>query len=240
MTEEVKKDIKPVAAAKASEAKNDRPAPRGYGAGKDGKKNFGRGGNNRRRQTRNDQPTEVEFDQKILDLARVTRVMAGGKRMRFRACLAIGNHQGKVGVGLAKGVDVTAAITKAFNQAKKNLIEVPIANGTISHEVEKKFKAAHIVLKPAKQGKGIICGGVVRVLAEMAGIHNMSGKILGTGNNVANAKCVMAAFADVRAPKASAKKAAAKVEAQPSVEAAPVAEAKPARKPAAKKATKSE
>lgn len=192
------------AAPAANQARNARPSGKssrdnrgaGGGASRGGgkKRSFGGG--------RREQANETEYDQKILDLARVTRVMAGGKRMRFRACLAIGNRKGKVAIGLAKGVDVTAAITKAFNQAKKNLIEVPIVQSTIPHQVEKKFKASHIILKPARQGKGIICGGVVRVMAELAGIHNMTGKILGTGNNVANAKCMMLALTDLRAPKA--------------------------------------
>lgn len=183
MTEVVKKDARDPKAKPAY-------APR------EGNNNFARGG--RRRPMRRETPAEVEFDQKIIDLARVTRVMAGGKRMRFRACIAIGDHAGKVGIGLAKGVDVTAAINKAVNQAKKSMLDVPIANGTIPHDVAHKFGAARILIKPAKLGKGIICGGVIRVIAELAGIHNMTGKILGTGNNVANAKCTMEALSQLR------------------------------------------
>ena len=94
---------------------------------------------------RREQP---EFEQQIVDLARVTRVMAGGKRMRFRACVAIGNKKGEIGIGLAKGADVTIAVTKAVNKAKKNLIKVPIVNGTIPHEIMQKFGAAKILFKP--------------------------------------------------------------------------------------------
>ncbi|MEI6378669.1 MAG: 30S ribosomal protein S5 [Candidatus Falkowbacteria bacterium] len=198
-----------------------RPGARPAGAGAPGGRSYGSrpagqggqggpGGPGGRRPARRDaqRPTEDEFDQKIVDLARVTRVMAGGKRMRFRACVAIGNHSGKVGVGLAKGVDVTAAITKAVNQAKKSMLTVPIANGSIPHQVDHKFGAAHIIIKPASVGKGIICGGVIRIIAELAGIHNMTGKILGTGNNVANAKCTMEALAELRWPKGVTKKLA--------------------------------
>ena len=201
----------------------------------------GQHGTGGRRPVRRDaqRPTEDEFDQKIVDLARVTRVMAGGKRMRFRACVAIGNHSGKVGIGLAKGVDVTAAITKAVNQAKKAMLTVPIANGSIPHQVDHKFGAAHIIIKPASVGKGIICGGVVRIIAELAGIHNMSGKILGTGNNVANAKCTMEALAELRWPK-GVKKAAAAAEMkaetkEPAEEKAVEAVKEEVKKPAAKK-----
>ncbi len=171
----------------------------GNGAG------HGRGGN--QRGGRNDAfAQDSEFEQKIIDLARVTRVMAGGKRMRFRACVAIGNGKGKVGLGLAKGADVTMAITKAVNQAKKQMLDVPLANDTIPHEIRQKFGASLILLKPGHKGQGIICGSVVRMIAELAGIHNISSKILGTNNNVTNAKCVMLALASLKVKKAKALK----------------------------------
>lgn len=103
---------------------------------------------------------EQEFDQKILDLARVTRVMAGGKRMRFRAAVVIGDHKGRVGFGLAKGADVSIAIGKAVRKAQKNVISVPITkNGSIPHEIVHKAGAAKIILKPAKTGHGVKAGG---------------------------------------------------------------------------------
>lgn len=153
---------------------------------------------------RKDFAQDSEFEQKIIDLARVTRVMAGGKRMRFRACVAIGNGKGKVGLGLAKGADVTLAITKAVNQAKKQMVDVPLADGTIPHEIRQKFGASLILLKPGRKGQGIICGSVVRMIAELAGIHNISSKILGTNNNVTNAKCVMLALASLKTRKPKA------------------------------------
>jgi small subunit ribosomal protein S5 len=159
----------------------------------------------KRRQTggRREMHTDSEYEQKILDLARVTRVMAGGKRMRFRACIALGNKAGKVGIGLAKGADVTLAITKAVNQAKKHMIDVPLTDiASIPHEVKQKYGAALILLRPAKHGRGIICGGVVRIIAELAGIKNVTGKILGTNNNVTNAKCMMVALGNLKPLKA--------------------------------------
>ncbi len=141
-----------------------------------------------------------EFDQKIIDIARVTRVMAGGKRRRFRACVAIGDHKGRVAIGLAKGLDVTTAVNKAVNQAKKSLITVPIINGTIPHEVRQKSDAAIIILKPATQGKGIIAGSVVRIILELAGLHNVTSKMIGSHNKVNNAKCTMKALQSLKKP----------------------------------------
>jgi len=137
---------------------------------------------------------EEEFEQRVIDLARVTRVMAGGKRMKFRACLAIGDKKGRVGFGVAKGADVTQAITKAFNKAKKNLIKVPVINETIPHNVNIKFKSAKVLLKPAKKGTGVKAGGAVRILCELAGIANVTAKILGSNNKINNVKATMAAF----------------------------------------------
>ncbi|MFH1098347.1 MAG: 30S ribosomal protein S5 [Candidatus Uhrbacteria bacterium] len=140
-----------------------------------------------------------EFEQKILDLSRVTRVTAGGKRMRFRACVAIGDRKGRVAVGLAKGADVSTAITKATNQAKKNFLTVPIEHETIPHDILVKFKAAKLLLKPAPRGTGIIAGGVVRLILDLAGVPNVVAKILGSSNRVTNAKATMKAIAALRA-----------------------------------------
>lgn len=139
-----------------------------------------------------------EFEQRIVDIARVTRVMAGGKRMRFRACVAIGNKKGKVAVGLAKGADVTIAVNKAVNKAKKEIIEVPIVNDTIPHEIYWKKGAAKVLLKPASQGRGVIAGGAVRVILELAGVHNITSKILGTNNKVNIVKCTIDALNNLK------------------------------------------
>ncbi|MCG2698671.1 30S ribosomal protein S5 [Candidatus Parcubacteria bacterium] len=145
-----------------------------------------------------------DFDQRIVDIARVTRVMAGGKRMRFRACVAIGDKKGKVAIGLAKGADVTIAVTKAVNEAKKKFIKAPIVDDTIPHEIFQKFGAAKILFKPARKGRGIIAGGAVRIVLELSGIKNITSKILGTNNKVSNAKCTIEALRNLK--KVEAKK----------------------------------
>lgn len=130
-----------------------------------------------------------EFDQKLLDLARVTRVVKGGRRFRFRATLVIGNRKGRVGVGVGKGGDVSEAIRKAFEDGKKNMITVIMKKNTIPQDVFCKQGSAKIILKPAAPGKGIIAGGAVRAVVDLAGIKDVVSKSLGTSNklNVARA-----------------------------------------------------
>lgn len=127
-----------------------------------------------------------EFDQKTLDIRRVTRVVAGGKRFRFRATVVLGDHKGRVGVGVDKGADTSESIEKAARAAKKNLITVPIKNGTIPHEVIGKFSSAKVILKPAGEGRGLVAGGPVRAVVGLAGITNITSKILGTTTNKLN------------------------------------------------------
>jgi small subunit ribosomal protein S5 len=121
---------------------------------------------------------------------------AGGRRFNFRALVVIGNKQGKVGVGLAKGADVTIAVEKAVNQAKKVLVNVPInENKSIPKIVEAKFSAARVMLKPADKGRGIIAGGAVRVICSLAGIENVVSKIIGrTSNKLNNAQATIEAL----------------------------------------------
>ncbi|MFA6428674.1 MAG: 30S ribosomal protein S5 [Candidatus Buchananbacteria bacterium] len=147
-----------------------------------------------------------EFEQKIVDLARVTRVMAGGKRLRFRACVLIGNHQGKVGMGLAKGADVTLAVNKAVNQAEKSLLTVAMVRETIPHEVTEKYGAAKILIKPAPKGTGIIAGGAARQVLELAGVPNIVAKILGSNNKINNVRATLLALSKLKLSKKSSKK----------------------------------
>lgn len=136
-----------------------------------------------------------EFESKLLDLARVTRVAAGGRRFRFRAVVVVGNKMGKVGVGVAKGLDVAQAVEKATRLAKKNLVEVPIVKDTIPHEVFAKFGAAKVLLKPKRKGRGLIAGGTVRIICTLSGIKNISSKILGrTRNKLNNAMATIEAL----------------------------------------------
>lgn len=136
-----------------------------------------------------------EFDQKLLDLARVTRVVKGGRRFRFRATLVIGNKKSKVGVGVGKGADVSDAIRKAFDDAKKNLVTVKMSKNTIAHEVDYKSRSAKIILKPASEGRGIIAGGAVRTVVEFAGIKDIVSKSLGTSNKLSVARATVEALA---------------------------------------------
>ena len=136
-----------------------------------------------------------EFESKLLDLARVTRMTAGGRRLRFRALMIIGDKRGQVGFGLAKGRDVAQAVEKATRVAKKNLIKIPIIKDTIPHRVEAKFGAAKVMLKPQREGRGLVAGGTVRVVCALAGIKNISSKVLGrTSNKINNAKATILAL----------------------------------------------
>jgi len=211
-TDNTAEQTTPVAPAKV----NDAPAAqapnsgfRGQGQGYQGGGQSGQGDNRKRNfkggrrggpggRGRGEGGLPEEFEQKMIDIARVTRVMAGGKRMRFRACVAIGNKKGRIAIGLAKGADVTGAVTKAVNKAKKNFIDVPIINETIPHEIYQKLGAAKILFKPAKKGRGIIAGGAVRILLELSGIKNVTSKILGTGNKVNNVKCAILALSSLK------------------------------------------
>lgn len=146
-------------------------------------RNSGRGGRDRGGRPPKEQS---EFDTAVLNIARVTRVTGGGKRFSFRATVAIGNKKGKVGVGIGKGVDVAQSIQKATNQAKRNLIHIAIKNGTIIHEVENKYNSAIVIIKPAVIGSGVKAGGPVRVIAKLAGIENITGKLISRTNNKIN------------------------------------------------------
>ena len=140
-----------------------------------------------------------EFESKLLDLARVVRVTAGGRRFRFRAVVVVGNQQGKVGVGVAKGLDVAQAIEKATKLAKKNLITIPIVRDTIPHEVYAKYSSARVLLKPQRKGRGLVAGGTVRVICTLAGIKNISSKTLGrTRNKLNNARATIKALKDLK------------------------------------------
>ncbi len=169
---------------------------RGGSAGGRGGAGGGRRGDSRG--PRRDEPKE--FEQKILDLSRVTRVTAGGKRMSFRCTLVIGDKKGRVGLGVAKGADVQISIEKAYRQAKKNVIRVPLTFETIPHPVQTKFGSAVVLLKPAPQGTGLKCGGAVRMVLEYAGVPNASSKILNSSNKINIARATFDAIRELRIP----------------------------------------
>lgn len=140
-----------------------------------------------------------DFDQKVVEIKRVTRVVAGGKRMRFRALVVIGDKKGKVGVGIRKGMDVTEAVSKAANSARKSLISVPLYNNTIPHELKFKYKSSVIFMKPALPGTGIIAGGAIRQVLDMAGVKNILSKMLGSSNKVNNVMATYLALSKMKA-----------------------------------------
>lgn len=153
---------------------------------------------NKRNSKRNIRREKPEFEQKLLDLARVTRVVKGGRRFRFRATLVIGDRKGKVGVGVAKGADVSDAIQKAYNDAKKSLITVKLSGNTISHDVRMKLGSAKVLLKPAQEGRGVIAGGAVRAVVDLAGIRDIVSKSLGTSNKLNVARVTIAALKSLK------------------------------------------
>lgn len=140
--------------------------------------------NNRRRGGVKADVAPKEFDEVTINIDRVSRTVAGGRRMRFKALVAIGNHKNKIGVGVAKGNDVTSAVQKATAKAKKNMIEFAMDGETICHEVEAKETGADVLMKPAAPGTGIIAGGVVRSIIGLTGIKNLISKSLGSTNKV--------------------------------------------------------
>lgn len=165
----------------------------------------GRGGGRRggpRRGGAGDMGEQGDYEEKTLEIRRVTRVTKGGKRMRFRALSLVGNRKGRVGFGTGKGVDIAQTTSKAFTQARKNLITVPITNETIPHEVLAKFSASKVLLMPAPRGTGIKAGGSIRQVLELAGIPNISAKMLGSSNKVNNVKATFEALRNLRSPKA--------------------------------------
>lgn len=139
-----------------------------------------------------------EFDQKVVEIKRVTRVVGGGKRMRFRALVVIGDHKGRVGMGLRKGMDVSESVQKAVNAAKKQLVTLPLVNDTVPHEVLVKFKSSKLFIRPAKPGTGVIAGGAVRSVFELAGVKNVMCKMIGSNNKANNVKAVFAAFKNLK------------------------------------------
>lgn len=140
------------------------------------------------------QPEEKQFDERTLHIDRVARVVKGGRRFRFRALVVVGDKKTRVGIGTAKGADVTAAVTKATEVAKKNFITVSLYKGTLPHEVEQKVSGAHILLKPASAGTGLIAGGVVRTILDVAGVKNALSKSLGSSNKTNTAYATIAAL----------------------------------------------
>jgi small subunit ribosomal protein S5 len=231
------------AQAGPAQPQHDRRGPGGRGQGR------GQGGpRGRRPETA---PEEKQFDERVIHIDRVARVVKGGRRFRFRALVVVGDRKNRVGVGSAKGADVTAAVNKATEIAKKHFITVHTTqSGSIAHEAQSKVSGARILIMPASAGTGLIAGGVVRTVLEVAGVKNALSKSLGSTNKTNAAYATIAALESivprsewilkpVKADKVAkkAEKAEPKIE-EPKAEKAQEAEKAPAKvvKPAAKKA----
>lgn len=153
--------------------------------------------NNRNRDPKNKfrkRSEKSEYEQKVIDIARVTRVVKGGKRFSFRTVIVIGNKKGKVGIGVAKGPDMKISTEKSFADAKKNLVTINLKEHTIPYQIYKKLGSARVMLKPAAKGNGIIAGGAVRAVVGLVGINDITGKMLGSRNKLSNARATVGAL----------------------------------------------
>lgn len=156
--------------------------------------NSPRGGRRDDRRTKRDDAPK-EFEEVVINIDRVARVVKGGRRFRFKALVVVGNRKDKVGVGVSKGADVQTAIAKATDVAKKHMISFPLTNETIPHDAETKISGAQVLIKPAAPGTGIIAGGVVRQIIGVTGIRNLLSKSLGSTNKVNIAYATIEALA---------------------------------------------
>jgi small subunit ribosomal protein S5 len=157
------------------------PAKRSYGrGGRDGEGRRGRGRDRGRDRDRD--PVEKEFVEKLVKLNRTAKVVKGGRRFSFSALTVIGDRKGNVGYGFGKANDVSEAIRKSIDKAKRNMVKLPVVKGTIPHEVTGYFKASQVLLKPARSGTGIIAGGPVRAIMEAGGITDILSKSIGAAS----------------------------------------------------------
>lgn len=224
-----------------AEAQTQSPAPAQQGPRHD--QRGGRGGNDRRQRRPQMEPEEKQFDERTLHIDRVARVVKGGRRFRFRALVVVGDRKNRVGIGIAKGADVTAAVTKATDVAKKNFITVSLYKGTLPHESTAKVGGANILIKPASAGTGLIAGGVVRTILEVAGVKNVLSKSLGSTNKANTAYATIEALRLLQPAKnwvtaPERKQAEQKATKAATKKVAEAAEAKPAAKKAADKPAK--
>ncbi|MBC7512410.1 30S ribosomal protein S5 [Candidatus Saccharibacteria bacterium] len=195
----------------ATTPRSEAPAQTGRGGQRGGRRD------DRRNAPRVEEPKQ--FEETVINIDRVARVVKGGRRFRFKALVVVGDRKTKVGVGVAKGADVQSAIAKATDVAKKSMITVPVTNSTIPHDAEVKLSGARVMIKPAAPGTGIIAGGVVRQVIGVTGITNLLSKSLGSTNKVNIAYATIEALRTqvpkdqwLNAPKKAAPKKTAKTE----------------------------
>lgn len=143
---------------------------------------------------------QSEFNEKVIDIARVTKVVKGGRRFSFSAFVVVGNKKGKVGFGHGKANEVPDAIKKAVKDAQNNLVEVPVVNGTVPHEIQAKFLASRVMIKPAPKGKGLIASGTVRAVVELAGYSDVVTKSYGSRSKANIVKATVKALKQLRTP----------------------------------------
>lgn len=177
----------------ALSARAERPS-RGKSSGDKGGDRGGRRDDRRGGGKSGFEPVKKEFEEVLLEVGRVTKVTSGGRQLRFRAAVVIGDRNGRVGFGLGKAREVSIAVEKAVNSAKRNLIKVPLENGTVPFQVETKFKSVKIMIHPATEGTGIIAGGSARRILELAGCQNILSKRHGGRNVITTAYATMDAL----------------------------------------------
>ncbi len=183
-----------------SEAVADVAASSGASSSRGGSRGGRRDDNRGRRDDRRGggkggfEQVKKEFEEVLLEVGRVTKVTSGGRQLRFRAAVVIGDRKGRVGFGLGKAQEVSVAVEKAVNSAKRHLIKVPLENGTVPHEVSTKFKSVKLMIHPAAEGTGIIAGGSARRILELAGCQNILSKRHGGRNVITTAYATMEAL----------------------------------------------
>lgn len=127
-------------------------------------------------------PSTLELKEKVVNISRVTKVVKGGRNFRFSALVVVGDENGHIGVGTGKSIEIPEAIRKGIEDAKKNLVEVAIVNGTVPHQIHGKFGTGDVLIMPANEGTGVIAGGPARAVIELAGLKNVRAKSLGSNN----------------------------------------------------------